>query len=221
MILSRRNWWFGAVAFSAAWGLAGCSSEQGDWGQVLNIVEAAFGPGGGVTMQQAAAIPFATLGVRVGDSTEDILVLAGTTNGQRLWTNASHVVLQTRDGRILRTAGLPHNRTDIRLLRGDGGPPPLQGSAETTWEEDFGDLHKYSIVVSCHSTVKGSEGVKNFTSVIPTTRVDEDCRSDQLDWSFTNSYWISPKDGLAWKSIQYISPKLDPVTIELLRPPSK
>ena len=206
---------------ASAIGLVACSSQQGDWGQVLDIVSAAFGRGPGVTMQQAAAIPFATIGIRLGDSTEGILVLASTNNGERLWTSASHIVVQTRDGRVLRTAGLPHNRTDIRLIRGEGGAPALQGSADTVWQEDFGDLHRYSVLVTCHSTAKGAEGVQNFKSVIPTVRIDEDCHSDQLDWSFTNSYWISPKDGQTWRSIQYISPKSDPLTIELLRPPSK
>src|ERR1041385_4077992 len=142
-----------AVALCSAVGLAACSSEKGDWGQIVNIVTAAFGESPGVTIQQAGAIPFATIGIRIGDNAEGILVLASTNNGQRLWTSASHIVVLTREGRVLRTAGLPHNRTDMRLLKGDGGAPPLNGSAETLWEEDFGDLHQYSILVSCRSTV--------------------------------------------------------------------
>lgn len=228
MTSSRLNRIAVAAAGCAALGgivlLAACSSGEGngtDWGEVYGIVSQAFGPSPGVSIQDAAAIPFATIGVRLGGGPEGILVLATNNPQQQLWTSASHIVLQTEYGRVMRTAGLEHNRTDIRLVKGPSGPPPLQGSVETQWEEDFGDLHVYSVPVTCRSVVIGPEGVPNFTSRIPTIHVDEQCRSDTIDWTFTNSYWISPKDGFTWRSIQYISPKLDPLEIALLRPPSK
>jgi len=215
---------FVLAAAASLLSLAGCSSGQGegDWGDVYNILTQSFGGSSpGVSIQDAALIPFATIGVRLDDGPEGILVLASPNPQQQLWTSASHIVLLTQNGRILRTAGLPHNRTDIRLVAGSRDAPPLQGSVETRWEEDFGDLHQYSILVVCRSIVRGPEGVKNFTSLIPAIHVDEECRSDQLDWSFTNSYWISPKDGLTWRSIQYVSPKLGPLDVEILRPPTK
>jgi hypothetical protein len=219
---------FGAAGLAALAGavlLSACSSgdENGNtnWGEVFSIVSQAFGRSPGVTIQDAAAIPFATIGVRLGDGPEGILVLATNNPQQQLWTAASHVVLQTEYGRVMRTAGLEHNRTDIRLVKGPSGPPPLQGSVETQWEEDFGDLHLYSIPVTCRSVVIGPEAVPNFTSRIPTVHVDEQCHGDTIDWTFTNSYWISPKDGFTWRSIQHVSPKLDALEIELLRPPSK
>lgn len=208
-----------AIVFTAG---CGGGNSQGDWGDVYSIVTQAFGNRPGVTIQEAGAIPFATIGVRLDGGPEGILVLASSNvQQQQLWTSASHIVLQTQNGRILRTAGLPHNRTDIRLISGTHGAPPLQGSADTRWEEDFADIHLYSVQVVCHSIVRGREGVKNFTSVIPTVHVDEECRSDTADWSFVNSYWVSPKDGLTWRSIQYVSPKLGPLEINLLRAPVK
>jgi len=230
MTSSRRKRIVGAVAALAALGgaavLAACSSGNGsnsaDWNEVYGIVSQAFGGRApGVTIQDAAAIPFATIGIRIGNSSEGILVLATNNPQQQLWTSASHVVLQTENGRVMRTAGLEHNRTDIHLVKGPSGGPPLQGSAETQWSEDFGDLHLYSVLVTCQSVVIGPDGVTNFTSRIPTIHVDEQCHSDTIDWTFTDSFWISPKDGFTWRSIQHVSPKLDPIEIELLRPPSK
>ncbi|MFL5236746.1 MAG: YjbF family lipoprotein [Rhizomicrobium sp.] len=211
-----------ALAGIALLGVTGCSSgHEGEWGDAYAIMSQALGgTPPGVSMQDAAAIPFATIGIRLDNGAQGILVLATNNPEQQLWTSASHVVLLTQNGRILRTAGLPHNRTDIRLLSGSRNAPPLQGSAETRWEEDFGDLHLYSIPVTCHTIARGREGVKNFTSVIPTVHIDEECRAETIDWTFTNTYWISPKDGLTWRSIQYISPKLGPLEIDILRPPS-
>ena len=134
------------LALSAPLALvAACSSDQNsEWGTVYSMFSQSFGfAPSGVTRDQAAAIPFASMGVRVDDGPEGMLVLGTSTSGTQLWTAASHIVLLIRDGRILRTAGLGHDRTDMRILRGDDGPPPLQGSGETVWSEDFGDLHLF------------------------------------------------------------------------------
>jgi hypothetical protein len=202
--------------------LCACSSDQNSqWGTVYTMFSQSFGLGAsGVTREQAAAIPFATLGVSVDNGPEGILVLGTSASGTQLWTAASHIVLLMQNGRILRTAGLGHDRTDMRLIKGDNGPPPLQGSSETVWSEDFGDLHLFSVTVDCRTTARGPETIVVLGSHIATIRVDEDCRSEQLDWSFTNTYWIAPQTGLVWRSVQYVSPKLGPLDTEILRAPS-
>lgn len=213
----------GAVVLATALALlGGCSSDNNSqWGTVYSMFQQSFGLGAsGVTREQAGAIPFATLGVRVDGGPEGILVLGTSASGTQLWTAASHIVLLTRNGRILRTAGLGHDRTDMRILKGDDGPPPLQGSAETVWSEDFGDLHLFSVTIDCRTTVKGAERVMSLGTHIDTIHVDEDCHSDQLDWTFTNSYWIAPQTGIVWRSVQYVSPKLGPLDTEILRAPS-
>lgn len=193
--------------------LAGCSSEQrGDWTEVYGIFQRAFSDNA-VTYQQAAQIPFASIGVRVGGGSEGILVLASSSANQQLWTAASHVVLLMRQGRIVKTAGLEHNLSDMRLVRGG------EGQADTVWEADFADLHIYSVLIHCHVVSRGPAAIDNFGKPVATVQVDDQCRSDQLDWSFTNSFWIAPQTGLIWRSVQNISPKLDPLSVRILRPP--
>jgi hypothetical protein len=205
------------------WPLAACSSDQqSDWGTVYTVLSQSFGgKSSDVKREEAAAIPFATIGVRVDGGPEGMLIMAGSNRQQKLWTSASHIVLETEGGRILRTAGLEYNRSDMRIVRGANERPPIDGNVETVWEEDFADQHLYSIPVTCRTTVRGTDSVSNFGRPVPTVRVDEDCRSEQIDWSFTNSYWISPHDGLVWRTIQYVSPKLGPLEIEILRAPSE
>lgn len=210
-----------AVAVAVLLALSACSSERSsDWSQLYGVAAQLFGArGAGITLEQAAAIPFASIGVRINDGPEGVLVLAtSNASGERLWTSASRVALLTRAGRIVRSAGLEHNLSESRVRSGYNGPPPFSGSATSVWEDDFADLNLYSVAVSCTSKVQGPAIVKNFTRDIPTIQVDESCRSDQLDWSFVNSYWISPATGAVWRSIQYVSPKLGPIEIEILRP---
>lgn len=224
MTSSRLKLLANAATLAAAALLAcGCSSDRSnDWGAVFTLVSQSFGgKPSSVTRQEAAAIPFATIGIRLDGGPEAMLILGGVNGQRQLWTSASHIVLQTEGGRILRTAGLEHNRSDMRIIKGDSGRPPIDASAETIWGEDFPDLHLYSVTVVCRSTPHGSESVSNFGRSVPAIRVDEDCRSDQLDWSFTNTYWISPQDGLTWRAIQYVSPKLGSIETEILRPASQ
>jgi len=202
--------------------LSACSSDSTDnWGDLSGALLQVFTGGGtGVTLQQAAAIPYATIGVRVDGSQEGILALATTNPGdERLWTSASRIALLIKNGRIIRSAGLEHNLTDARIRAGQPGAPTWQAGGVSRWEMDFADLNLYSVLVTCQSVVRGPETVKNFTVNVPTVRVDETCRSEQPDWTFVNSYWIAG-DGRTWRSIQYVSPKLGPIEIEVLRPPA-
>ncbi len=210
-----------AAALTAALGLGltACSSDQSnDYGQVFTIFTHIFGgEGDRVTYQQAAGIPFATIGIRVGDSTEGILVLGSSNGDQQLFTAASHIVLVMRHGRVVRTAGLDYNLSEMRLVRGSvSGTFP---SAETAWEADLPEQHLYSVPVICRAYSGGPDTYNNFNSAVPVIKVIDQCRSDQIDWTFTNTYWIAPQTGLMWHSIQNISPKLDPLEIRILRPP--
>ena len=208
-----------AIVAALSFSLAGCSSDQSnDYGQVFTIFTHIFGGADDrVTYQQAAVIPFSTIGVRVGDSTEGILVLGSSNGDEQLWTAASHIVLVMRDGRVVRTAGLEDNLSELRLVRGSvSGALP---SAETVWEADFADQHLYSVPVTCKAYSGGADTYNNFNSAVPVMKVIDQCRSDQIDWSFTNTYWIAPQTGLMWHSIQHISPKLDPLELRVLRPP--
>lgn len=202
--------------------LAGCSSEKtSDWGEVYTMMRNVISPDdSAIRIEQAAAIPYATIGVRVDGSAQGMLVLATNTGREQLWTSASRVALLIRGGRIVRSAGLEHNLTEARVWGSAGAEPSITESMTTRWEMDFADLGLFSVPVVCKSVVRGREPVKNFNVDVDTVRVDEDCRSDRLDWSFVNSYWISPSTGLCWHAIQYVSPKLGPIETEILRAPT-
>ena len=210
---------FGALCLLA---VGGCSSDSDtDWSQMYGMVSKAIeGQDQGVTLQQAAAVPYASIGVRINESAEAILILATTSpQNEQLWTSSAKIGLLIRGGRIVRTAGLEHNLTGVVARAGDYSAPSTQADGTSEWNMDFADLNLYSVPVSCVSKVRGQTAVKNFTVSIPTIRVDETCRSKKVDWSFVNSYWISKTTGLVWHSIQYVSPNSGPIEIEILRPP--
>lgn len=204
--------------------LSGCSSEGSDVHLLVDALrDSLFGAGPSrVTLQQAAAIPYASMGVRVNGGSEFLIVLAMDAPHSRLWTAGKAIAVQTDDGRIIATSGFTYNLTRVS---GDLGAPisPLEAvrrrNGERTLLYDFADLNAYSVKTVCHTTQQGRETITILGKAIPTARIVEHCRADALDWSFVNTFWASEKSGMIWRSVQHIHPQMGPITIEILRPP--
>lgn len=212
------------VAALALGALAGCSSDSGSgWPQLMELAKASFAQSDGVSLQQAASVPYASIGVRVGDGQQIMLLLAADTGHTQLWTSKAGIAISTRGGRIIETAGLPKNLS-ATVFAGLSDPLPallrqaVVRPVSEARDADFGDLSEYSVPIRCR--LEGGEDARVIIlgHAIATRRFEEHCESSALDWSFTNLFWAD-RSGLVWKSIQYIHPHSDPVEIEVLRPP--
>jgi hypothetical protein len=214
-----------ALAAGSVMLLAGCGSADNNdiWGEYFQILkDSATGTFGdrAVTREQAAAVPYATMGYRLNGGQEVMIVLATDTHGDLLWTSAAHIVLLTHDGRIIRTVGLPHNISGVMPIMGDHLPAPaavLQGAFTSTRSVDYPDTGTYSVPVSCKMMTAGRETISVLGQSIATLRADESCKSN--GWSFRDSYWLDPVSGFVWRSLQHLTPKGDTIETEILRPP--
>jgi hypothetical protein len=215
---SSRHRRFAVPALVGLLALSGCSSEGSDWVDMFKAARAAWdNRDAPIGLEQASGIPFATMGVRVNGGREQMLLLATDTNGERLWTSGSKVAITTRRGRIIRTAGFGTDLSGYENANGD--PAGWRAPHAFAWNADFADLGYYSVPVVCRVAPAGREPITILGKEIDTVRVDETCRAEKLDWSFTNSYWVNPESGRVWRSIQYLHPKGLVLEIELLRPP--
>ena len=204
--------------------LGGCSSDPGSgWSQVVDLAKASFNRPDSVSLQQAASVPYASIGVRIGDGQQAMLVLASDSGQTQLWTSKAHIAISTRAGRVIETAGLPKNLS-ATVFAGLSDPLPefLRQAVATPVSEirnvDFSDLSKYSVLIRCRLAGGNPARVVILGHAILTRHFEEHCESSELDWSFTNSFWAD-RAGFIWKSIQHIHPKSDPLEIEVLRPP--
>lgn len=206
----------GGLVLSSA--LGGCSSDgSADFRSFTSIIKLAFAPAQRVTIKQASAIPYATIGVRLGGGPQAIGTLATDDGAQRLWAiGAKIMIATTRDGQIQRTVGLPHNLSWMI----PSGPSATSARRRTGWSADFADLAVYSVNIQCEEILFGNVRIPILGKLVTTRRSNVRCEAPQLKWTFQNTYWTDPQTGLVWKSIQYIHPKLDPIEIETLRPPS-
>ena len=211
----------GLSAF-AALALLGCSSSNSmDWEQAYHALRTALdSDASAITLQQAAAVPYATMGVRIGGGPEQMVVLAGTEKNTLLWTSAARIALETRNGRIVSSSGFQYN-LDTTTFRSDDRLPTITNTrlaVSTSRSVDFPDQNLYSVALDCDMSVMGEESISILGADIPAIRVEEHCHSSQLDWNFTNTFWLGRSSGFVWRSIQFIHPKLPAIDTEILRP---
>jgi hypothetical protein len=201
-----------------AGGLGGCSSGGNtDLRSVASVIRLSLAPPQRITMKQAAAIPYATIGIRLGNGPQAIATLATDDGSQRLWASGQKVMIATtRSGQIQRTVGLPNNLT---WLMPSGSTEVSPYAKRSVWSADFADLGFYAATIQCDAVASANVQITILGNRIATRRTNVRCVAAQLNWSFQNSYWIDPNTGLVWRSIQYVHPNLDPIEIETLRPP--
>lgn len=214
----------GALALAAAACSSGNSGNT-NYAQFFQLVRQSLSAGFGkarITREQAAAIPYASLGYTLDGGHQGLLVLATDSGGDLLWTSAAHVVIVTREGRIVRTVGLGKDLSSLTPLDQSGLPPvaaAVRAPFSSTRLEDFPDLGLYGVRISCRATLAGRQNIKILGQLIATLRVDEACTSRNPDWSFTDSFWVDKDSGFVWRSRQHVHPKGMLVETEIFRPP--
>ncbi|MGD0192710.1 MAG: YjbF family lipoprotein [Rhizomicrobium sp.] len=172
-----------------------------------------------VTRAQAGAVPYASMGVRVGDSAQVLLALATQNRDVRLWTSSVHFAIETQGGRITRTAGLPHNMSQDLFK----GSDPLVSRTAPAGGCDYQiDLDRvlYQAAIHYVMEVPTRDTITILGAKLNVLHVAEHASCSQLDWRFDNEYWIDSKTGFVWRSHQTIHPDLDPVETVVLRPPT-
>lgn len=203
--------------------LAACSSSGStDYAQYWEMMKQSFGKSS-ITLQQASSIPYASMGWRLNGGPQNIIVLASDNNSEQMWTSAARIVLVTKDGRIKRTVGLPHDLTALVPAGGEALQPPSAGvklSSQQQYTADFPDAGIYGARIACRSASKGARAIKILEQRIATVRIEEICSSPSLRWSFTNVYWTDPQTGFVWRSRQTIHPGGDTLETEIFRPPA-
>lgn len=196
--------------------LSGCQSNANGTKIVQLVYEevTSIGGSGDISREKVVAVPFATLGVRVGSSDQAMFVLGTKAGNDLRWVGGTQFALTTRDGRILRTAGFMHNLTGFQESEGS----TAAAATARSYRYDLADANAYGIVVNCNERDAGAERIVILGDEHETRHVIEDCTAPQLDWNFSNEFWKDATNGYVWKSVQYVHPGLDPVELETLRP---
>jgi hypothetical protein len=168
-----------------------------------------------VSRERAAAVPYATMGLQLGQSTQALLILGATEGDELDWFAGDNIFVATNHGQVVRTVGLPYDL---------GGRHPINASSIrenkslATASMDFPDLGVFGATSECSSRNMGEESVEILGAPIPTLHVIEHCNVPALKWTFDNDFWKDRTSGYIWRSRQYIHPKSPPIILEVFRP---
>ena len=205
----------------AAFGL-GCSSNSDQFRYLGLVRRLVLGETVEVSRDQAAAIPFASIGISIGSADEGIMVLGVAENDRQEWY-ARTQMLAMNNGRIVQSEGFPYNLSRLEVRARDGNPVSASGAPPVGIDYslviDYQDLRLIGAGADCRSTDAGEESIQILGTSLTTRHVVESCEIAVIDWSFENEFWVDPDTGFVWQSSQYVHPKLSPFTFRVLRPP--
>jgi hypothetical protein len=181
-----------------------------------------FSAGRSVTLSEVTSTPFASLGVRVGSGAETMLILASGTAQSTVWTSGQHIALEIQSGRVVRTAGLPHNLSATVFSGSDplaAGLENLRAAAPAKRSVDYSDRNAFGVEIDSTIAISGPAQIDILGTRLKTVRAVEQCSCQALSWTFTNEFWAGDLDRRMWRSVQFIHPELPALEIELFRPP--
>ncbi len=203
-------------------GLAGCAQTPS-----LNLIgetmSATMRSSGGYprTRAEVDALPYAQMGIRLGTRGDHgILVLSEIAGSELRWVSANQVMVATRFGRIVKTVGLQEDLRSARFFTPDAlaaySPegPSIDGYA-SRYLVDTGKA--FGIEVESRIKVDRRETIEILGQNIDTLKVIERIRCDRWRWEASNTYWLSLKSSLVWKSQQHYLPDQRPLELDLLK----
>lgn len=211
----------GACAIVLATLVTGCSHfESASYTEYGKLLEQIWNqPSGKVSYETASLVPYASIGLQVGGEPQTLLVLTTALPRHHLWLSPSHVVVVTRSGRVIQTAGLGKNLSNLELSGLESPQSALRNpGVPQHFIADFADLQAYSVPITCIPKPAKPARVKVLGYKIKTLRVVELCEAPLLKWNFTDRFWLDPNTGMTWQSVQHIHPHFPAVTIQLFRP---
>tara|TARA_B100000963_G_scaffold256389_1_gene224929 strand:- start:278 stop:931 length:654 start_codon:yes stop_codon:yes gene_type:complete len=178
-----------------------------------------FGSDNEIDPNLISNIPYASMVVRIGKGPKALMILESVNKDKYTWVSADGVYLVIKNGKIIKTQGLPNNLNE-------------RFEPNVSWNQDnLEDLAFISYLSFINPTLNNLKVESNFVMkeereeklVFGNKRLkllEEEIKSDLIGWKETNKYWLD-KDYFVWMSTQYISPKLPPIHFEVTKRPSE
>lgn len=163
-------------------------------------------------------LPYATLTAKIGRGQRSLLVLARYDGLNLLWASANESALVTRNGRLIKTAGLERNLLDTQGISEDpivSGRSNFEGKFLRTVDLDTG---RYGIPIESNFDIQEQATIQILNKEHNTLVIREKNRAQSLHWNFTNTFWLDINTSFVWKSIQHFDPSTPPVEIQITKP---
>jgi hypothetical protein len=211
-------------------GVAGCASDSSSVVELFShsISAKTRSPNDyPLSPEQIEGMPYATLGVRIGQLPRAVTVLATVENEELQWVSADQDSFYTGKGRLLRSRGLDRDLGATRWLTPAGDPLAVfaatgQLPAPGVYREiDLKHADEKAVAVESRYELGGDETLVVLGRERLTRRIDEVAVMPAWRWKTRNSFWIDPQDGRIWRSVQCYCPEMPPIEMVLLKPPAQ
>tara|TARA_Y100001970_G_C14252623_1_gene872956 strand:+ start:5000 stop:5656 length:657 start_codon:yes stop_codon:yes gene_type:complete len=171
-----------------------------------------------ITKELVKNIPYASSSMKIGKGPSGLIILESINSNNLTWVSADDVYLVTRNGRIIRTAGLNNNLIEFNgPYRKKSLLNQIEGTKNSYYSYDSPYLT--NLEVKAKIKKKGNVKVELLAGERTLILIEEEIRNDFIGWSEVNKFWLD-EEGFVWKSEQYISPKLPKIILEVTKKPS-
>jgi len=161
-------------------------------------------------------IPFASLKVRIGNGPEALMILESINGEELTWVSADEVYLVIKNGKIIKTQGLPNNLSET--FTAFDGWQDLDSNKKLTSYLSFRNPELNNLEIISEFTKIGNDFLKLTFDSKQLILIHEKISAESVGWDVTNLYWLD-KENFVWKSVQHISPRLPPVHYEITKKP--
>lgn len=174
-----------------------------------------------ITREQVEGIPYASVGISIGDAQMALVLLAQYDHHDLVWVSSDKASFYTRYGRLVRTIGLP---CELKSMRTPAGDPVAKGLHQLNsagelyaFEMDMSPGNHQSVEVISSFRKVGEESITILEKDYPTIKVEEQLRVPAWGWQSKNIYWVDAADGHVWRTRQTYCPTLPSVQIDVLK----
>lgn len=197
--------------------LGGCTDVTGGAAELIRQT-ADLGGRGMPTPEAVAAQPYRQMYART-PAGDGVLILGNRGAGREYWYGRGQILIVTRDGQIIQTAGLAQNLEGVRADANDPFAAGLQHLTRPVAYDLVEDWSGYRYGVPVH-VVMEPLALTRITVLGATRRVlhlRATVDAPAARWRAVDQYWVGVDDGIIWKSIQHVAPGM-PITLVRLRP---
>ncbi|MEM9737199.1 MAG: YjbF family lipoprotein, partial [Pseudomonadota bacterium] len=174
-----------------------------------------------VTRAQLNQIPFATISLAIQESPPAFVVPLADNGGYLTYMDQTRRGIVMQGGAVVGTLGFGIDLNGVRSAANDpvAQPTPLSrwpGQVYRSYQYLQRDGPEYTISLTCVFERVARERIEIVEISYDVVRVAETCtnRARQV----VNQYWVEEETGFIWRSIQWASPQIPPLTVEIIRP---
>ena len=146
-------------------------------------------------------LPYASIAAQIDNGSPSLLILGKIADNDLHWISTDREVMVTRFGRIMQTVGLPENIDVTELITRDCLEPDSPRLETYQRTIDIAKSRAFGVRIESRIRVLNTSVQKVGSREISLTQIEELCQAKDLNWQFTNQYWVDANN-YCWRSKQ-------------------